>query len=163
MNDISLYVNGIMKVVESLQNENKSLKEEISILKKLLEEQSSKNSETQTLNAEIIHSAIDKVLKKTPPAEPFKVFHARAKAVEAKSDIPENPNYREVIRVKSKREVMEGYKCDMCESFYKSVNMECKCVSKHKMHRPITETPEGFWDPWNFNSLKCLVKRICNQ
>jgi len=62
-------------------------------------------------------------------------------------------NFREVVRNQEKRAQMKAFDCPECEAFYKATGhlpQLCQKAGKHRMHRPPTNTPPGFWDPWPF-------------
>ena len=73
--------------------------------------------------------------------------------------LTDNPgkNYRESVKKRVERENMPAFECQQCQAFYNLSGMRpglCQKHGKHRMHRPPTSTPPGFWDPWSFQDRK---------
>jgi hypothetical protein len=79
------------------------------------------------------------------------VIRARGREIAEKAKEVEKPNVREVVRGKRDREAMQGYQCDQCKELYDALGVLPHKCSKHKMHRPPPDTPDGFWEPWSFD------------
>ena len=83
-----------------------------------------------------------------PPARQEGVIRAKASAVQRPE---EGPNARAVVRGKREREAMQGFQCGQCQEFYDALGVRPHKCSKHKLHRPPPDTPDGFWEPWGFD------------
>ncbi len=88
----------------------------------------------------------------TASAAGGRVIRANARDVAQKASEAEKPNAREVVRGKRDREAMQGYRCDQCKEFYDALGVLPHKCSKHKLHRPPPDTPDGFWEPWSFDN-----------
>ena len=80
------------------------------------------------------------------------LIRARGVDVVNKTENVLGPNVRTVVRGKREREGMQGFRCEQCKEFYDALGLEPHRCSKHKLHRPPPDTPDGFWEPWELQN-----------
>jgi hypothetical protein len=135
--EAQIHVNALLNLVKRLEEENTSLKRRIAQL--------------ETISKPPMPPPVQSATRARSNANEDGIIRAKARDVVQKAQEVDRPNAREVVRGKRDREAMQGFQCDQCKQFYEATGIMPERCSKHKLHRPPPDTPEGFWEPWSFD------------
>ncbi|KAK3879740.1 hypothetical protein Pcinc_015726 [Petrolisthes cinctipes] len=84
-----------------------------------------------------------------------KLIHDSFDLLPEKDAGPDFVHQGDVVRGKAARQQLEGWECRECEQWYTDANLDPKekkmlmnkCSRHRSKHNPVTNTPEGFWNP----------------
>ena len=124
MERANLLVSELLRIIDALESENRELRKRLA---DNVEEEKEK---------QVVVEEEKKVVEKQVVVE------------DEKRVVEDRNNIRKVVRGKREREGLEGFECGQCEMFYQITGIKPDKCSKHKMFKPPSDTPDGFWDPW---------------